>query len=144
MARTENERSLNRFILAQEEAYKRALAEIKAGKKTGHWMWFIFPQIQGLGYSETAKFYAIRDKQEAQEYLDHPILGSRLIEISTALLHLPVSDPVPVFGTVDSMKLKSSLTLFTLLENASPVFGEVLEKFFDGEKDDMTIRILGR
>lgn len=136
------ENNITRFIEAQKGMYHISLSEIKKGKKTGHWMWYIFPQIQGLGYSETARFFAIKDKAEATQYLNHPILGSRLIEISNELLNLNVSDPIKIFGHIDSMKLKSSMTLFSLLENTDPVFQKVLDKFFEGMKDSNTIKLL--
>ena len=134
--------SLSRFLDAQKDTYTIALNEIKKGRKSSHWMWYIFPQIRGLGFSETSKYYAIKDKSEAQEYLNHEILGQRLIEISTALLQLETNNSVTVFGSIDSVKLKSSMTLFSLLENTNPVFQKVLDKFFGGEKDEKTIRIL--
>ena len=134
--------SLSRFLDAQKDTYAIALNEIKKGRKTSHWMWYIFPQIKGLGFSETSKYYAIKDKREAQEYLNHEILGPRLMEISTALLKLETNNPVSVFGSIDSVKLKSSMTLFSLLENTDPIFQKVLDKFFGGEKDEKTVRIL--
>lgn len=134
--------NLARFVNAQEGVYGSALNEIKNGKKTSHWMWYIFPQIQGLGYSDTAVKFAIRNKREAAEYLQHPILGSRLVEISTALLNLDTSNAAEVFGHVDSLKLKSSMTLFSLLENTNPVFQQVLDKFYRGEKDNNTLALV--
>jgi uncharacterized protein (DUF1810 family) len=134
--------TLIKFVNAQEHYYKLALGEIKKGKKTGHWMWYIFPQIIGLGYSETTRFFAIRDKDEATEYLSHPLLGPRLIEISNELLNLSINDPVAVFGSVDSLKLKSSMTLFSIVERTDPVFQSVLDKFFGGSYDMDTIHIL--
>jgi uncharacterized protein (DUF1810 family) len=134
--------SLIKFLDAQKGVYEIALREIKNGKKASHWMWYIFPQIDGLGFSETAKFYAIKSRSEAVEYLNHDILGTRLIEISTALLQLQTSDSVKVFGSVDSLKLKSSMTLFSNLENTHPVFQKVLDKFFGGMKDEKTIGLL--
>lgn len=133
---------LERFTKAQEMDYAAALAEIKAGHKRSHWIWYIFPQIQGLGYSETSQFYAIRDKAEAQEYMAHPVLGARLIEISEALLQLQSNDARRVMGDPDDRKLKSSMTLFSLISD-HPVFQQVLDKFFNGEKDGVTVaRIL--
>ena len=104
--------SLDRFVEAQTLTYGSALAEIRRGAKRSHWMWYIFPQIAGLGRSSTAKHFAIRSADEARDYLDHPVLGPRYIECVTALQDLPVSDPVAVFGETDAMKLRSSLTLF--------------------------------
>src|SRR5690606_37472096 len=124
------------------ESYLLALNEIKNGKKTTHWMWYIFPQIAGLGFSETARFYAIKNRNEATAYLNHEILEARLIEISAELLKLPTNDPIEVFGNIDSKKLKSSMTLFSLLEHTNPVFQQVLDKFFGGVKDEKTIKLL--
>lgn len=132
---------LDRFLKAQELDYKDALSEIKSGHKRSHWIWYIFPQIQGLGYSETSKFYAVKDKKEAQDYVKHPILGERLVEISEALLQLESNDAREVMGVPDDMKLKSSMTLFSLVSD-NPVFQKVLDKFFDGEKDKFTVEAL--
>ena len=136
------ENNLTRFLDAQKGDYEIALKEIKKGKKTSHWMWYIFPQINGLGFSDTAKFYAIKNKDEATEYLHHDILGTRLVEISTELLKLNTSNSIEIFGQVDSLKLKSSMTLFSLLESTNPVFQKVLDKFFGGVKDEKTIQLL--
>jgi uncharacterized protein (DUF1810 family) len=134
--------NLTRFLEAQKHDYELALQEIKNGKKTGHWMWYIFPQIEGLGHSETTRFFAIRDKVEATQYLNHPVLGTRLLEITSALLNLNVNDPIAVFGNIDSLKLKSSMTLFSLVTPTNPIFQKVLDKFFNGNKDINTIRIV--
>ena len=136
------ENNITRFLDAQKSVYEIALKEIKKGKKMSHWMWYIFPQINGLGFSDTAKFYAIKNKDEANEYLHHDILGKRLVEISTELLKLNTSNAVEVFGQVDSLKLKSSMTLFSLLGSTDPVFQKVLDKFFGGKKDEKTIQLL--
>lgn len=134
---------LNRFVDAQEYDYDAALREIKRGRKTGHWMWYVFPQIQGLGLSATSRLYAIRDMAEATAYLKHPVLGRRLVEISSELLKLATNDAVVVLGGIDSLKLKSSMTLFVLVENADTVFQMVLDKFFGGERDAKTIAMIG-
>ncbi|HEU5052309.1 MAG TPA: DUF1810 domain-containing protein [Hanamia sp.] len=134
--------SLQRFINAQERDYQIALSEIQKGRKRSHWMWYIFPQIKGLGFSQTSKFYAIKNINEAEEYLADPVLGKRLIEISSELLKLKTNDANQVFGSPDDLKLKSSMTLFGSLPNTDPVFEYVLKKFFDGEKDEKTLRIL--
>ena len=134
--------NLTRFLEAQDGVYEDALTEVKNGEKRGHWMWYIFPQISGLGFSETTRFYAIKNESEATEYLNHEILGTRLVEICTELLKLKTNDPVVVFGNVDSLKLKSSMTLFSLLENSKPEFQKVLDKFYGGKKDDNTIQLL--
>lgn len=134
---------LDRFLNAQQGDYAAALAEVRRGRKTSHWMWYIFPQIAGLGQSSTARYYSIRDLEEAREYYAHPVLGQRLREISGALLELRGSDPVAVFGGIDSMKLKSSMTLFALAAPDDPLFQQVLDKYYGGEQDALTLRILG-
>lgn len=134
---------LERFINAQEQDYAIALAEIKNGRKRSHWIWYIFPQIQGLGSSEMSKRYAIKSLDEAEAYMQHPVLGQRLIEICTALLQLKSNDAHAIFGSPDDMKLKSSMTLFASLPDAYPVFQSVLEKFFDGESDSQTLHLMG-
>ena len=136
--------TLTRFLAAQETAYPTALSEIKNGRKRSHWMWYIFPQIQGLGVSETSRYYAIRDAAEAQAYLRHPVLGGRLVEISNALLTLPSNNATAVLGSPDDLKLRSSMTLFAALPAASPVFQAVLGKFFNGAADGKTLRLLGK
>ncbi|RSK44762.1 DUF1810 domain-containing protein [Hymenobacter perfusus] len=135
-------RNLQRFLDAQQRDYAVALAEIQTGRKRSHWMWYIFPQMQGLGYSETARFYAIQNRQEAEGYLRHPVLGPRLQEISTALLALESTDATRIMGSPDDVKLKSSMTLFAALEGAHPVFQQVLDKFFAGASDAKTLQIL--
>lgn len=134
---------LDRFLDAQRGDYAAALAEVRRGRKTSHWMWYIFPQIAGLGQSSTARYYSIRDLEEAREYYAHPVLGQRLREISGALLDLRGSDPVAVFGGIDSMKLKSSMTLFAVAAPDDPLFQQVLDKYYGGEQDALTLRILG-
>ena len=134
---------LDRFLDAQRGDYAVALAEVRRGRKTSHWMWYIFPQIAGLGQSSTARYYSIRDLEEAREYYAHPVLGQRLREISGALLGLRGSDPVAVFGGIDSMKLKSSMTLFAVAAPDDPIFQQVLDKYYGGEQDVLTLRILG-
>jgi len=136
------ENNLKRFIEAQEADYLIALSEIKNGRKHSHWMWYIFPQIHGLGFSETSKFYAIKNIKEAEEFLMHPILGERLIEICNKLLELKSNDANKIFGSPDDLKLKSSMTLFSSLDNSNPVFQSVLEKFFNGTKDNKTLQII--
>ena len=136
--------SLERFVRAQEHSYDAALREIRGGRKRSHWMWYIFPQIAGLGMSSTAQYYAIYDRTEAEEYLAHPILGPRLLEISRALLALDTSDADAVFGWPDNLKLRSSMTLFHCADPDCPVFQQVLDKFFAGRPDERTLAILGR
>ncbi|GAB3991907.1 DUF1810 domain-containing protein [Spirosoma daeguense] len=137
-----SEKDLNRFLEAQVNDYERALAEIRNGHKQSHWMWYIFPQISGLGYSETAKFYSIANIQEANDYLAHPTLGSRLIEISQALLRIDGKSANQILGSPDDMKLRYSMTLFSLLNNTDPVFQAVLAKFFAGQPDPKTLSLV--
>ena len=137
-----SEYNLERFIDAQEASYEIALSEIKSGRKKSHWMWYIFPQVQGLGFSETSKFYAIKDIGEAKAFLEHPVLGERLVRICNALLHLESDNAHNIFGSPDDLKLRSSMTLFSSL-NINPVFQKLLEKFFNGKKDDKTLQIIG-
>ena len=133
---------LNRFISAQERSYDAALREIKAGHKRTHWMWYIFPQTAGLGFSSTAQFYAISSMQEAKDYYAHPVLGKRLVEISEALLALDTSDAGAVMGYPDDLKLRSSMTLF-LAASGDAVYQKVLDKFYSGKPDSKTLSILG-
>ena len=133
---------LERFITAQDTNYHIALTEIKQGKKQSHWMWYIFPQIQGLGVSEMTKLYSIKDLDEAQNFLRHPVLGKRLMDICNELLQLKSTDAHAIFGSPDDKKLRSSMTLFATVNNTDPVFQLVLDKFFKGEKDQATVRII--
>jgi uncharacterized protein (DUF1810 family) len=134
--------NLRRFLKAQETDYAIALSEIKNGRKRSHWMWYIFPQIQGLGFSETSKYYAIKDIAEAQSFLNHRVLGDRLVVICQALLDLQENDANEIFGSPDDVKLKSSMTLFATLSKTNPVFQSVLDKFFHGEKDTVTLQLI--
>ena len=135
--------NLERFITAQRENYTNALAEIRSGKKHSHWMWYVFPQIAGLGNSNYAKLYAIRNRNEAEAYLQHPLLGARLLEICLALLQLKESDALLVFGSPDNLKLKSSMTLFASVPGKdNAVFKQVLNKFFAEQMDSRTLEIL--
>lgn len=136
--------NLDHFLTAQQQHYAAALGEIKRGKKTSHWMWFIFPQLQGLGHSEMAFRYGIESLEQAKAYLSHPVLGKRLIEISTALLHCPATTATELMGSPDDLKLRSSMTLFSELDTSPVVFKEVLALFFKGEKDPKTLALLGR
>ncbi|HLM59805.1 MAG TPA: DUF1810 domain-containing protein [Pyrinomonadaceae bacterium] len=133
---------LKRFLEAQETDYETALAEIEGGRKQSHWMWYIFPQIAGLGFSSTSKFYAIKDRNEAVNYLAHPVLGKRLVEISNALLEIERKTASQIFGSPDDAKLKSSMTLFGALDDTNPVFQKVLDKYFNGAKDDKTLELI--
>jgi uncharacterized protein (DUF1810 family) len=132
---------LERFVEAQEHSYEVALAEIKSGRKRSHWMWYIFPQIKGLGHSSTAQYYAIQSRAEAEAYMNHPVLSKRLLEISEELLKLDSNDAGEIFGYPDNLKLKSSMTLFSLVSRKT-VFKRVLDKFFDGEIDKRTVELL--
>ncbi|MDB5156098.1 MAG: calpastatin [Mucilaginibacter sp.] len=134
---------LQRFIDAQEADFTIALAEIKNGRKRSHWMWYIFPQLRGLGSSDNAMYYGIQNIDEAEEYINHPVLGQRLMEICLALLQLKSNNANEIFGSPDDLKLRSSMTLFASLPDAYPVFQSVLEKFFNGEPDDKTLRLIG-
>jgi uncharacterized protein (DUF1810 family) len=133
---------LFRFINAQERVYQTALSEVRNGKKKSHWMWYIFPQIKGLGFSETSKFYVIQNLDEAAAYLHDPVLGKRLVEISKALLNLPGSSAYQIFGSPDDMKLRSSMTLFAAVPGADAVFQKVLGKYFEGSPDTATLRLI--
>ncbi|TWR28911.1 DUF1810 domain-containing protein [Mucilaginibacter pallidiroseus] len=135
--------ALDRFIEAQERDYGTALTEIKNGRKRSHWMWYIFPQIQGLGSTDTSKFYAIKNLTEASEYLSHPILGKRLIKITEALLANSGNDAHAIFGSPDDLKLKSCMTLFDAVPGAPNLFRQVLGKFYGGQKDQRTLQLLG-
>ena len=143
MTQQQEKHDLSRFVSAQAGDYETALAEIKSGRKKSHWMWYIFPQIDGLGFSPTARHYAVRDLDEARAYLAHPILGPRLVTICEALLALPDRDAEPIFGWPDVLKLRSSMTLFAAARPEEPVFRQVLAKFYGGEPDRRTLEILG-
>lgn len=139
---TEKKYDLSRFIEAHEKDYQRALKEVKAGHKRTHWMWYIFPQIAGLGFSRTSQFYSISDLGEAKAYLQHEVLGAHMRELCEELLDLDTNDATEVFAYPDDMKLKSCMTLFKLADPEQKLFGAVLDKFFDGERDENTITIL--
>lgn len=133
---------LSRFEIAQHHIYDKAVLELKNGRKKTHWMWYIFPQIQGLGRSLASIKYAICDLKEAEWYLNHSVLGTRIIECCQILLQLENKTAEEIFGYVDAQKLSSSLTLFSLVPNASPIFQQVLQKYFDGKIDEKTKLIL--
>lgn len=135
---------LNRFIDAQLRDYPNALTEIKNGRKQSHWMWYIFPQIAGLGTTEISNYYSIQDLEEAKAYMEEPLLRSHLTEICEALLQLETNDANRVFGFPDDMKLKSSMTLFSQACPQIDLFDKVLDKFFSGIKDQKTIDLLKR
>lgn len=134
---------ISRFMKAHQSDYQRALTEIKNGKKVSHWMWYIFPQLKGLGCSFTSEYYGIQDLDEAKAYLADPILGRHLIEICNALLSLDTNDATEVVGRPDDRKLKSSMTLFDAATESSDVFRLVLEKYYNGKKDYRTLEMLG-
>ena len=137
-----NDYNLERFLDAQQSDYAIALSEIKSGRKQSHWMWYIFPQVLGLGYTGTSIHYGIKNMEEAGAYLKHKVLGKRLIEISTVLLSLETNDAHKIFGSPDNMKLRSCMTLFSLVPDADKVFQAVLDKFFNGQKDEKTLHLL--
>ena len=134
--------SLERFVSAQARDYGTALAEIRSGHKRSHWMWYIFPQLQGLGMSSTALYYGIHGIEEAKRFIAHPGLGRNLREISGALLELDTNDPAAVMGWPDNLKLCSCMTLFEAAAPDEPVFGAVLDKFYCGERDSLTLEKL--
>ena len=133
---------LDRFKKAQEEDYPYALHEIKVGRKRSHWIWYIFPQLKGLGFSSMSEYYGIDGRAEAQAYIADPLLRARLVEISEALLALESHNPTQVMGYPDDLKLKSSMTLFAEVAPDIPVFEQILQKFFAGEKDAKTLQLL--
>ncbi len=133
---------LERFVDAQAGTYDQALAELRAGRKTSHWMWWVFPQVAGLGMSDTSRTYAVAGLAEARAYLRHDVLGPRLRECCRALLALADVSATRVLGEIDAIKLRSSMTLFAVADPAEPVFTEVLDRFYDGERDERTVRLL--
>ena len=135
---------LARFLDAQRDTFERATAELRAGRKTSHWMWWVFPQLAGLGTSPTSVRYAIGGLDEARAYLAHPALGDRLRECARILLDLPERDAEAVFGGIDAVKLRSSMTLFAAADPDEPAFAGVLEEYFGGERDGETTERLSR
>jgi uncharacterized protein (DUF1810 family) len=136
--------NLERFVSAQAGAYAAALAELRGGRKRTHWIWFIFPQVEGLGQSSTSMRYAIRGLDEARAYLGHPVLGPRLIECSEAVLGVEGRAASEILPYPDDLKLRSSMTLFELVAEPGSVFGRVLDKYFQGRRDERTLALLGR
>ena len=135
---------LARFLSAQEGCHARALAEIRGGRKRSHWMWFVFPQLAGLGYSATARHYAIAGLDEARAYLAHPVLGPRLVECAQALLDVPGRTAHEIFGSPDDLKLRSCATLFARAAPAGSVFEQVLDRYYAGERDPRTLELLSQ
>lgn len=133
---------LSRFVSAQEGRYEMAYAELANGRKRSHWMWYIFPQLSGLGSSPMARRYALSGLEETKAFLAHPLLGTRLVNISALLLSLDKGNPTEIFGFPDDIKLRSSMTLFALARPEEPVFQQVLDRFFGGDKDPLTLRLL--
>ena len=143
-AREIDPHDLNRFVEAQEHHYAQALAEIRNGQKRSHWMWYVFPQFDGLGFSSISRRYSIKSVAEAKAYLRHPILGPRLLESAQATLGVEGRLALEMFGTPDDMKLRSSATLFASVSPAGSVFEQLLDRYFGGERDDRTLRLLER
>ena len=133
--------NLNRFVDAQEGNYPIALKELQEGLKRSHWMWYIFPQLKHLGHSYCSKFYGLSGTDEALAYIENPILGQRLREVSSAILNLATDNAVEVFGVIDGMKLRSSMTLFDFV-SPNDIFARVLDKYFKGRRDNRTISII--
>ena len=134
--------SLDRFLEAQERMYEIALKEIRNGEKESHWMWYIFPQLRGLGKSQMAYAYGINGIEEAKAYIEHPVLSARLIEICEALLEHKNGDIEDILGDIDAMKLRSSMTLFAFISEKNSVFFQVLECFYDGKMDEYTLKLI--
>ena len=139
---SDDKHNLNRFIKAQESIYDTVVSELKAGQKYSHWMWFIFPQIDGLWYSETARYYAIKSLEEAQDYLHHPVLGARLIECTQTVLNLQGCSVAQIFGYPDDRKFKSSMTLFARVSDPGSMFVQALDKYCHGEQDSKTLELI--
>ena len=140
---TDDPYNLSRFLRAQEGDYDRALSEIRSGQKRTHWMWYIFPQLDGLAFSSTSKHYAIKSAAEARAYLGHPVLGPRLRECAEAALGVEGRSATAIFGSPDDLKLRSCATLFASVSPPGSVFDRLLEKFYGGGRDDKTLRLLG-
>jgi uncharacterized protein (DUF1810 family) len=134
---------LERFVQAQERDYDGALSEIRSGTKRSHWMWFIFPQFEGLGLSGTSRRYAVKSAAEAKAFLAHPVLGPRLLACAEAVLHVEGRSARNIFGDPDEMKLRSCATLFAAVSPTGSVFHRIIEKYFDGERDVRTLRLMG-
>lgn len=140
--RTDDPYDLTRFVLAQQDDYARALSEITIGQKRTHWMWYIFPQYDGLAFSSTSQYYAIKSVEEARAYLAHPVLGPRLLACAEAVVDVEGRSATEIFGSPDDLKLKSSATLFASASAPGSVFDRLLEKYFGGGRDDRTLQLL--
>ena len=143
MPTSDDPHNLSRFVHAQEDDYTPALSELRSGRKRSHWIWYIFPQIDGLAFSSTSKRYAIKSAAEAKAYLDHPVLGPRLMECAGALLRVAGKSATEILGSPDDMKLKSCATLFACVLPAGSVFDRLLEKYYRGGRDSKTVQLLG-
>jgi uncharacterized protein (DUF1810 family) len=141
---TSDDHDLNRFVEGQRSTYDRALAELRSGRKRSHWMWYVFPQLAGLGRSAMSAQYAIASLAQAEAYLRHPVLGARLIECTTAVLGLEGRSAHDIFGSPDDLKLRSCATLFDVVSEPESPFAKLLAKYFGGERDEQTLRLLGR
>ena len=135
--------NLARFVDAQADVYEQALAEIRSGHKRSHWMWYIFPQFEGLGFSPMSRQYSIKSTAEADAYLRHPVLGPRLLECAEAALGVEGRSALEIFGSPDDLKLRSCATLFAAVSPAGSVFHSLIDKYFQGQPDDATLRLLG-
>jgi uncharacterized protein (DUF1810 family) len=140
---TSDPHDLSRFVQAQEGVYERALSEIRSGRKRSHWIWYIFPQFDGLGSSSTSRRYSIKSIAEAEAYLSHPVLGPRLLECAEAALRVDGRTAFEIFGSPDDLKLRSCATLFAVVSPAGSVFDRLLEKYFPGGRDGKTLQLLG-
>jgi len=136
--------NLTRFLQAQASTYEQAISEIRSGRKRSHWMWFVFPQFDGLGSSPTARLYAIKSVAEAEAYLAHPVLGPRLLESVRTVLAIEGRSALEIFGSPDDLKLRSCATLFASISPAGSVFERLLGQYFGGDPDNETLRLLGR
>ena len=138
----EKQYDLNRFLEAQQQTYENAMREIRQGSKQTHWMWFIFPQLRGLGFTDYNIFYGIENLKEAEHYLNHPVLGRRLVEITQAMFEIENKTALEILGRPDERKLKSCMTLFGLLPETAECFMQVLEKYYNGEQDEKTLQLV--
>lgn len=141
--RTDDPYHLGRFVRAQQDGFEQALAEIRSGKKRTHWIWYVFPQFDGLAFSSTSKHYAIKSIEEAKAYLAHPLLGPRLLECAEAVVRVEGRTATEIFGSPDDLKLRSCATLFDCVSPPGSVFDRLLDKYYRGERDRKTLRLLG-